>query len=76
MFVVVVVVYPKRAPVDKMSLINNTKVEKSPSELLIEREEKGFLRRLERELTRMAEERIEFTLPAAVIDHVAKTDRN
>ena len=53
-----------------------TTVEKSPSNLLIEREEKGFLRRLERELNRMAEEGIEFTLPGAVIDHVAKTDRN
>ena len=59
-----------------MSLIRNTTVEKSPSELLIEKEEKGFLRRLERELKRMAEEGIEFTLPAAVIDHVVNTDRN
>ena len=44
--------------------------------LLIEREEKSFLKRLERELGRMAEEGIEFTLPVAVIDHVANTERN
>ena len=44
--------------------------EKSASELLIEMEEKNFLKRLGRELERLADEGIEFTLPAVVIDHV------
>ena len=44
--------------------------------LLIEREEKSFLKGLARELGRMAEEGIEFNLPVAVIDHVANTERN
>ena len=60
----------------KMSLVTITKAEKSTSELLIAKEEKGFLKRLERELERMADEGVEFTLPAAVIDHVANTERN
>ena len=59
-----------------MSLITSTIVEKSPSELLIEREEQRFLRRLERELRKMADEGIEFDLPVVVIDHVANTERN
>ena len=46
--------------------------EKSTSELLIEREEKNFLKRLEREFVRMANEGVAFTLPTAVIDHVDK----
>ena len=50
--------------------------EKTTATLLKEREEKIFLKRLERELGRMAEEGIEITLPVAVIDHVANTDRN
>ena len=50
--------------------------EKSRSELLIERGEKNFLKRLEKELSRMANECVAFTLPTAVIDHVANTDRN
>ena len=50
--------------------------EKSASDKLIEKEEKNFLKRLGRELERLADEGIEFTLPAAVIDHVANTDRN
>ena len=50
--------------------------EKSASEGLIEKEEKNFLKRLGRELERLAHEGIEFTLPAAVIDHVANTERN
>ena len=44
--------------------------------MLIEKEEKNFLRRLGKELEKLAEEGIEFTLPAVVIDHVANTDRN
>ena len=44
--------------------------------MLIAREEKGFLRRLERELGIMANEGVEFTPPVAVIDHVANTERN
>ena len=50
--------------------------EKTTSTLLIEKEEKSFLRRLSKELERMADEGIEFTLPAVVIDHVANTERN
>ena len=46
---------------------------KSTSELLIDREEKSFLKRLGRELERMADEGVEFTLPVAVIDHVTIT---
>ena len=49
--------------------------EKSASEF-IEREEKSFLRRLGRELEKMAEEGVEFNLPVVVIDHVANTDMN
>ena len=48
----------------------------SNAAMLIEKEEKSFLRRLEKELEKMAAEGIEFTLPAVVIDHVANTDRN
>ena len=43
---------------------------------LLEREEKSFLRRLGRELEKMAEEGVEFNLPVVVIDHVANTERN
>ena len=50
--------------------------EKSNAQILIEKEEKQFLRRLERELIKMAEEGINFTLPALVLDHLANTDRN
>ena len=50
--------------------------EKSTPESLIKKEEDNFLRRLGRELDRLADEGIEFTLPAVVIDHVANTDRN
>ena len=50
--------------------------EKSASDMLIEKEEKNFLKILGRELERLADEGIEFTLPATVIDHVANTDRN
>ena len=50
--------------------------EKTTATLLIEREEKSFLKSLERELGRMVEEGIDVTLPVAVIDHVANTDRN
>ena len=59
-----------------MSLLTSTIVEKSSAELLIEREEQRFLRRLERELRKMADEGIEFVLPVVVIDHVANTERN
>ena len=48
----------------------------SYASILIEKEEKNFLRRLGKELEKMAGEGIEFTLPAVVIDHVANTDRN
>ena len=44
--------------------------------MLIEKEEKNFLRRLGKELEKLSEEGIQFTLPAVVIDHVANTDRN
>ena len=57
-----------------MSLLTSTIVEKSPAELLIEKEEQRFLRRLERELRKMADEGIEFVLPVVVIDHVANTE--
>ena len=50
--------------------------EKSASDMLIEREEKSFLRRLGRELERMADEGVEFTLSASVIGHVANTEKN
>ena len=45
----------------KNILFKNKMAEKSASELLIEREEKSFLKRLERELKRMADESIEFS---------------
>ena len=46
------------------------------SESLIEKEEKNFLKSLGKELGKLANEGIEFTLPWAVIDHVANTERN
>ena len=49
---------------------------KSTFELLIDREEKGFLKRLGRELEKMADEGVKFTLPVAIIDHVTNTERN
>ena len=57
--------------------LNNKKMaEKLTPESLIKKEEGNFLKRLGRELERLANEGIEFTLPAVVIDHVANTDRN
>ena len=50
--------------------------EKSTAQLLIDKEKKQFLRRLERELVKMADEGIEYSLPALVIDHVANIERN
>ena len=43
---------------------------------LIDKEEKQFLKRLEKELVKMADEGVEFSLPALVIDYVANTERN
>ena len=44
-------------------------------ELIIE-EEEDFIKRFEVELIRLANEGVEFTLPAVVVDHVADTEEN
>ena len=39
-------------------------------------EESNFIRRRKRELIKMANEGVAFTLPAVVVDHVANTEEN
>ena len=67
---------PKIIKLTNLFISKVTMAEKSTPESLIKKEEDNFLRRLGRELDRLADEGIEFTLPAVVIDHVANTDRN
>ena len=68
---------PKKNNIRKKikSFYSTKMAERSGSELIV-REEKSFLRRLGKELEKMVEEGLEFSLPVVVIDHVANTERN
>ena len=64
----------------KIKITNVFKLElimaEKSKESAIEKEEKNFLKRFSKELGKLANEGIEFTLPAVVIDHIANTERN